>query len=127
MTCSSQCIKENIYYVGLDTQRYCCNCSKWFHVTCLEATDNACKGVAIDVDMDMLSSAPTDLATMCRLPIERSARHQLGNGGVLKKALELLRNGDDDWQSIIGEDIVRKMLQDQEYTVFHCAECHNFI
>jgi hypothetical protein len=127
LTCHSKCNKENIYWMGLDTQRYCCNCSKWFHVTCLEATDNQCKGVAYDIDSHILCKAPADLAAICMMPIERSATCILGLGGLLKKALELLIQRDDDWRSILGERFIQKMLQNQEHTVFECAECNNFI
>jgi hypothetical protein len=48
-------------------------------------------------------------------------------GVLLKKALELLKTGDDDWQSILGERFIQKMLKNEEYSVFQCAECNNFI
>lgn len=94
---------------------------------CLEVSDGVCKGVAHNLDESILIKAPMDLATICTMPIERSATCQLGNGGLLNKALDLLKNGHEDWRSILGEDVVKKILQDQEYTVFQCAECDTLV
>jgi hypothetical protein len=126
-SCGSTCTKGNVYSIGIDTQRYCLHCSKWFHVTCLETADEQCKGIALELDERVLAKAPRDLAKICRMPIERSARSEFGNGAMLSKALDLLMARQKNWRSIMGEDLVQKILQDQEYSVFHCAQCDNLL
>jgi hypothetical protein len=92
-----------------------------------EADEEECKGIAFDVDDNVVAKAPKDLGTICKMPIERSASSLFGEGAQLLKANRLLMDGATDWKRTLGEEWVKRMFLDGEHTLFRCIECGNVV
>lgn len=89
------CLCQKPYSPAFDHMRYCLDCTKWYHVKCLEK-DHKWEGAIPELEAPN-GKPPADLHELAMLPIFRGGAWGIGgNINIVSKAKEIVRAGEFD-------------------------------
>lgn len=136
--CSS-CQKD--YHPHIDRQRYCYNCSKWFHVQCTEDHTVIFPDFTVvtnppelDTEISGEDGLPLILEEIISRPAVRGHGGRfsfddcwLNTGSGVQKALAIKwREENDlpeDWLAQLGEKFLEEFVIDKNWKWFRCSFC----
>lgn len=93
------CICKKPYCPALDIMHYCLDCTKWFHITCLEEWTDEIPELEFPV-----GELPAELEELVKMPIARGSWWGIGgNINVVAKARRIALSGDlDNWENTLA-------------------------